>query len=259
MNTTSWNRLVKNYVRTMVFSFFKGARFSTFFDIPGEGCLSTIEAHRLRVIYKRSTILWAERSKVIGASISDQLKTLGFKNTIPCVGDVSMLLPDVPIDFANLDLMGQVTEGLMVYIRDKIRFSEGSGFSLNVHHHGTRVKSNFLTAADQYFGDKPFVAECFNGKTIKLKPHQFPGVIDNTECIRYTDKCVNTIYGLLSKVALMEYTFKLESIIIYGESHQENNMVTFVISNITRKPNKRSVSSYRAQSTKILSAISKLM
>ena len=259
MNTVSWDRLVKNYVRTMVFSFFRGARFSTFFDIPGEGCLSTIDAYRLKVIYKRTTILWAERCEIIGASISDKLKNLGFKNTIPCVGDVSTLHPNVSIDFANLDLMGQVTENLMVYIRDGIRFSEGAGFSLNVHHHGTRVKSDFLTAADMYFKTRPFVKECFRGTTIKLKPHQFPGVIDDTERIQYVDKSVNAIYGLISKVALMEYNFKLEAIIIYGETHQENNMVTFVISNITRKPNKRSVASYRAQSTKVLNAIGKLM
>lgn len=239
----------------MVFSFFRGARFSTFFDIPGMGCLSTLEAYRLKVIYKRTTILWAERCRDTANGISSKLKELGFKNTIPCVGDVSKLRSDTPIDFVNLDLMGQVTENLITYIRDGIRFADGAGFSLNVHHHGTRVKSNFLTAADDHFKTRPFTKECFRGKTIKLKPHQFPGVIDDTETIHYIDKSVNTIYGLLSKVALVGYNFKLETIIIYGETHQENNMVTFVISNITSKSVRRNVS----QSTKVLNAIRKLM
>lgn len=262
MNNISWNKLVKNHVRSVVFGFFKDCRFNTFLDIPGEGCLSTIEAYQQKAILKRTTILWAEKYRKISSNIDDTLSVFGFKDKISYIGDVVKFYPgNTPIDLVNLDTMGQFTPELALYIRDGITFSDGAGFSITVHHHGTRRMSNFLEAANRFFYEKKFTTECFSGKTVKLKPHQFPGIIDDPVEIRWHDKNVGAIYGLLKLISFQEYNFNLETIIIYGEKPQENNMVTYVFSNITRKPQTgiRNIAARKAASTKVLNTIRKLM
>ena len=252
MSNNTWNRIVKNTVRYYTFLPFRGKKFGTIYDIPGWDCLSIDQALKLRVILKRSLILWAEQDQVTSTNIATTLKNWNLRKVSPNFKEALGIIPNVPVDMVNLDLMCQFSKPMMRYISN-LPFSDGAGFSLTVHHPGTRKPSNYLVSSKRHFNGCKRLNEC-DGKVIKLKPHK--GIPNRVKSEHYDgDDYINAMYGLLTKVSFHEYDFELEKIMIYGDDARENNMVTFVFSNITKITNRRVVSARKAYATKIISAI----
>ncbi len=253
MNRNIWNRNVKNIVRSEFISVFKNRRLGSFYDIPGVGCLSPLEALNQDAVRHDADFWWAERDHESAIDIAKTLPLIGLKTIHDNFGDALSMYPDSPIELVNLDLMCQLSEDIVSYLR-YFPFADDSGFSITIHHPRTRKPSDFLIASKRWFGGKKF-EECFDGKTEKLKPHNIPGRVRRYNISN--DSYVNTIYGLLSTVSFCEYDVRLEKIMIYGDDYIENNMVTFVFSGITKRLGTNA--GYKAHATKILKAIRKLM
>ncbi len=246
----TWDRYIKNLIRSETFSVFKNMRVSAFVDLMGVGCMSTIEALKNRAITKKTILAGSEKNLATWATINIKMGDLGFKHAHIRHGDVfnTEYSDAYPIGLLNLDLMDQFSERTMNYIMN-FPFEKNAGFAITVHHHKTRTKSRFLEVADSFYMDKIF-PECFGGITEKIRPGKFKGSVSRVA--QHNDQSVNTIYGLIKNVSLCQYDFDVKKIMIYSDHiHLPNNMVTFVFNNIRLKRNPRSRASYKSYATKV--------